>query len=208
MSSVMTPRDIQAHLKEIYAVDVLPEPVSRVTDGVKDMPATRQRRPPDPFYPVVFPDALRINIREDSQVVKKAVCLALVVCMNGQKELLGMWIAGNEGSGFRPGVMNELKNRGVKDILLAVADGLTGFPEAVNTAFLQTEVRLCMVHIVRNSCKYVSGKDRKAAALGLKTICLALSEEPVASALEDFAQVREAIHTRLFPGSGRAGEWR
>jgi transposase-like protein len=193
----MSTRDIQAHLKEIYAVDVSAELISRVTDEVKDLLTAWRSRPLDPFYPVVFLDALRLNIREDSQVVKKAVYLALAIRINGQKELLGMWIAENEGSKFWLGVMNELKNRGVRDILIAAVDGLTGFPDAINTAFPRTEVQLCMVHMVRNSCKYVSWKDRKAVASGLKTIYTAPSEELAAGALEDFARVWDAKYPAI-----------
>jgi len=137
---------------------------------------------------VVFFDALRANIRDEGQVSKKSVYLALAIRPDGQKELLGMWIERNEGSKFWMGILNELKNRGVKDALIAAVDGLTGFPEAVNAVFPNTEVQLCMVHMVRNSVKYISYKDRKAVTSDLKEIYLAPSEEAAGNALDRFGE--------------------
>jgi transposase-like protein len=183
----LTTRQIQEHLKDIYAVDVSPELISRVTDEIKGLLDDWRGRVLEPFYPIIFFDALRTNIREGSQVVKKSVYLALAIRLDGQKELLGIWIEQNEGAKFWMGIMNELKTRGVKDILIAAVDGLTGFPDAINTVFPKTEVQLCIVHMVRNSVKYVSFKDRKAVTGALKKIYLAPSAELAEAALDEFA---------------------
>jgi len=166
---------IQENLKDIRNVEVSPELISRVTGEVKGLVEEWRNRPPGPFYPVMFFDALRVNIRDEGQVSKKAVYLALAIRLDGQKELLGMWIERNEGAKFWTGILNGLKNRGVQDTLIAAVDGLTGFPGAVNAVFPETEVQLCMVHMVRNSVKHVPYKDRKAVTAGLKEIYLAPS---------------------------------
>jgi transposase-like protein len=184
----LSTKAIQENLKEIYNVDVSPELISRVTDEVKGLVEEWRNRPLEPFYPVMFFDALRVNIRDESQVSKKSVYLALAIRLDGQKELLGMWIERNEGSKFWMGILNELKNRGVKDTLIAAVDGLTGFPEAINAVFPDTEVQLCMVHMVRNSVKYISYKDRKAVTSDLKEIYLAPSEQAAGNALDRFGE--------------------
>jgi transposase-like protein len=179
---------IQENIKEIYNVDISPELVSRVTDEVKGLVEEWRNRPLEQFYPVVFFDALRTNIRDEGHVVKKALYIALAIRLDGQKEVLGMWIERNEGAKFWMGIMNELKNRGVEDILIAAVDGLTGFPDAINASFPDTEVQLCIVHMVRNSVKYVPYKDRKAVAAGLKEIYLAPSADAASSELKRFAE--------------------
>ena len=183
----LSTKAIQENLKEIYNVDVSPELISRVTDEVKGLVEEWRNRPLEPFYPVLFFDALRVNIRDEGHVSKKAVYLALAIGLDGQKEVLGLWIEQNEGSKFWMGIMNELKNRGVNDILIAAVDGLTGFPDAINTVFPKTEVQLCMVHMVRNSLKYVPYKDRKAVTADLKEIYLAASEDAALTALDRFS---------------------
>jgi len=184
----LSTKAIQENLKDIYNVEVSPELISRVTDEVKGLVEEWRNRPLEPFYPVMFFDALRVNIRDEGHVSKKAVYLALSIRLDGQKELLGMWIERNEGSKFWTGILNELKNRGVQDALIAAVDGLTGFPEAVNAVFPETEVQLCMVHMVRNSVKYVPYKDRKAVTADLKEIYLAPSADAAESALDRFAE--------------------
>jgi len=179
---------IQENLKEIYNVDVSPELISRVTDEVKGLVEEWRNRPLDSLYPIMFFDALRTNIREEGHVVKKSIYLALAIGLDGQKEVLGLWIEQNEGSKFWMGILNELKNRGIKDILIAAVDGLTGFPDAINTVFPKTEVQLCMVHMVRNSLKYVPYKDRKAVTADLKEIYLSPSEDAALSALDRFSE--------------------
>jgi len=184
----LSTKAIQENLKEIYNVDVSTELISRVTDEVKGLVDEWRNRPLESFYPVLFFDALRVNIRDEGHVSKKAVYLALAIGLDGQKEVLGLWIEQNEGSKFWMGILNELKNRGVNDILVAAVDGLTGFPDAINTIFPKTEVQLCMVHMVRNSLKYVPYKDRKAVAADLKKIYLAPSEDSALAALDSFSE--------------------
>jgi transposase-like protein len=183
----MSTQGIQENLKEIYNVDVSPELISRATDEVKGLVEEWRSRPLEAFYPVLFLDALRVNIRDEGHVGKKAVYLALAIRLDGQKELLGMWIEQNEGSKFWMGILNELKNRGVQDILIAAVDGLSGFPDAINAVFPKTEVQMCIVHMVRNSVKYVPYKDRKAVTTDLKEIYLAPCEDAAKTALEKFA---------------------
>jgi transposase-like protein len=156
-----------------------------------------RNHPLEAFYPVLFMDALRVNIRDEGQVSKKAVYLALVIRMDGQKELLGMWIERNEGAKFWMGVLNELKNRGLQDTLIAAVDGLIGFPEAINAVFPETEVQLCMVHMVRNAVKYVSYKDRKAVTADLKEIYLAPSADAALGALERFGEKWDAKYPAI-----------
>jgi len=184
----LTTKAIQENLKDIYNVEVSPELISRVTDGVKELVEEWRNRPLETFYPVVFFDALRVNIRDEGHISKKAIYLALSIRLDGQKELLGMWIEKNEGAKFWMGILNELKNRGVQDILIAAVDGLTGFPDAINAVFPETEVQLCMVHMVRNSVKYVPYKDRRGVTTDLKEIYLAPSADAAASALERFSE--------------------
>jgi transposase-like protein len=184
----LSTKAIQENIKEIYNVEVSPELISRVTDEVKVLVEEWRNRPLEPFYPVLFFDALRVNIRDEGHVSKKAVYIALAIRLDGQKEVLGMWIEQNEGSKFWMGILNELKNRGVQDTLIAAVDGLTGFPEAINAVFPDAEVQLCMVHMVRNSVKYISYKDRKAVTTDLKEIYLAPSADAAQAALERFSE--------------------
>ena len=184
----LSTKAIQENIKDIYNVEKSPELISRVTDEVKGLVDEWRNRPLEPFYPVIFFDALRVNIRDEGHVIKKALYLALAIRQDGQKEVLGMWIEQNEGSKFWLGIMNELKNRGLQDILIAAVDGLTGFPDAINTVYPKTEVQLCMVHMVRNSVKYISFKDRKAVTMDLKEIYLAPSTDAAENALDRFSE--------------------
>jgi len=184
----MSTQGIQENLKEIYNVDVSPELISRVTDEVKGLVEEWRNRPLEPFYPVIFFDALRVNIRDEGHISKKAIYLALAIRLDGQKELLGMWIERNEGAKFWMGILNELKNRGAQDFLIAAVDGLSGFPDAIHAVYPDTEVQLCMVHMVRNSVKYVPHKDRKAVTTDLKEIYLAPSADAAETALERFSE--------------------
>jgi transposase-like protein len=184
----LTTRQIQGHLKEIYAVDVSPELVSRVTDDVKVFLDEWRGRPLEQLYPIVFFDALRVNIRDGGTVSKKSVYIALAVRMDGRKEVLGLWIQEQEGAKFWAGILSDLKTRGVKDMLIAAVDGLSGFPEAINAVFPETEVQLCIVHMVRNSVKYVSYKDRKAVTSDLKRVYTAATAELAEAALKEFAE--------------------
>jgi len=166
----VTTRDIQAHLEEIYGIEVSPALISQVTQAVQEEVTLWQNRPLDEIYPIVYLDAIRVKVRHDGRVINKAVYLAIGVNLDGLKEVLGMWTAETEGAKFWLQVVTELKTRGVKDIFIACVDGLKGFPEAIETVFPDTQVQLCLVHMVRHSLKYVSWKQRKEVAADLKAI--------------------------------------
>lgn len=166
----MTTRDIQGHLNDIYGVDVSPDLISTVTNEVLKDVLEWQSRPLDPVYPIVYFDAIIVKGRTDGKVANKSVYTAIGINITGKKEVLGLWIAESEGAKFWLQVVNELKNRGVEDIFIACMDGLKGFPDAVNTVFPQTKIQLCIVHMIRNSTRYISWKERKEICVDLKTI--------------------------------------
>src|SRR5216684_348643 len=184
----MTTRDIQAQLQEMYGVEVSPTFISNVTEEVMDEVRQWQNRPLEALYPILYVDCLVVKVRENQRVINKAVYLALGVTMEGQKELLGMWMSENEGAKFWLSVFTELQNRGMKDCFIACVDGLTGLPEAIEAVFPQTRVQLCMVHLVRNSLKYVSYKQRAEVAKDLKAIYSAATEAEAEFNLELFAE--------------------
>lgn len=183
----MTVREIQGYLAEMYGTEVSPDFISKVTDEVMAEVTAWQSRPLEPMYPVVFFDALRVKIRDDAVVRNKAVYLALAVLPDGTREVLGIWIEQTEGAKFWLKVFNELRSRGVNDILIAVVDGLKGLAEAIETAFPQTTVQTCIVHLIRNSLDYASWKDRKAVAAALRPIYTAATAAAAHEALEEFA---------------------
>jgi len=183
----MTVREIQGHLADLYGVDVSPDLISAVTDAILDEIAEWQSRPLEALYPLVFFDALRVKIRDEGTVRNKAVYIALGVRADGRKEVLGLWIEQTEGAKFWLRVMAELKHRGVEDILLAVVDGLKGFPDAIIAVFPQAQVQTCIVHLIRNSLDFVSYKDRRAVAAALREIYKAKDAEAGAQALDGFA---------------------
>ena len=193
----MTTRDIQSHLKEIYDVDVSAELISNVTDAVHEDVRAWRTRPLESMYPIVYLDAVRVNSRESGKNVNKALYIALAITMEGHKEVLGFYISENEGAKFWMGVLTDLKNRGVQDILIACMDGLTGFPDAVRAVFPHTRIQLCIVHMVRNSTKYVSYKDLKAVCRDLKRIYSAPSEEEALLALDDFGKVWDSKYPMI-----------
>lgn len=182
----MTTRDIQAHLEEIYGVEVSPELISTVTDGVIEEVREWQTRPLDRLYPIVLFDALMLKIRDDGRIMNKAVYLAIGIGMDGHKDVLGIWIEKNEGAKFWLSVFTELKNRGINDVLIACVDGLKGLPEAIEAVFPHAEVQLCIVHMVRNSLRFVSYKDRNNIAADLKNIYRAVNVEQAEQALCKF----------------------
>jgi len=184
----MTMREIQAFLQEQYGVEVSPELISTVTDAVMSEVTAWQARPLEPMYPVVFFDALRVKIREDAVVRNKAIYLALGVLPDGTRDILGLWIENTEGAKFWMKVFNDLKTRGVADILIAVTDGLKGMPEALGTVFPQTTLQTCIVHLIRNSLDFASWKDRKALAAAIKPIYTAPSAEAAQAELAAFEQ--------------------
>jgi putative transposase len=182
----MSTREIQSHLEEIYGAEVSPQLISSVTDGVAAEIAEWQNRPLEPMYPVVFFDALRVKVRDEGTVRNKAVYLALGVRADGHKEPLGLWVEQTEGAKFWLRIVNELRTRGVNDILIAVVDGLKGFPEAINAAFPQTQVQTCIVHLMRNSLSFVSWADRKQVVAALKPIYQAVNADAALDAVGAF----------------------
>jgi len=182
----MTVREIQGFLAEMYSVDVSPDLISRVTEEVMSEVVAWQTRPLEPMYPVVFFDALRVKIREDAVVRSKAVYLALGVLPDGSRDILGIWIEGTEGAKFWMKVFNDLKTRGVNDILIAVTDGLKGMPEALEAVFPATTLQTCIVHLIRNSLDLASWKDRKLLAAAIKPIYTAVNAEAAEAELDAF----------------------
>ena len=183
----MSTRDIVNAFDEWYGADISPTLVSRVTNAVIEQVVEWQSRPLDAIYPIVYLDCIVIKIRQDKRVINKSIFLALGVNLEGHKELMGLWIAENEGAKFWLGVLTELQQRGVEDILIACVDGLKGFPDAINTVYPDTHVQLCIVHMVRNSLKYVSWKDYKAVTAGLKSIYQSATEEEALLELDRFS---------------------
>src|SRR5512134_1023362 len=184
----MSVREIQGHLRELYGIEVSPDLVSAVTDAVLDEVAEWQERPLEPLYPLVFFDALRVKVRDEGTVRNKAVHVALGVRPDGTKEILGLWIEQTEGAKFWLRVMTELKTRGVEDVLIAIVDGLKGFPEAITAVFAQAQVQTGVVHLIRHALAFVSYKDRKAVAAALKQIYKAKDADAGKLALDDFAE--------------------
>jgi len=193
----MTTREIVQTFKEMYGADVSATLISKVTDAVIEQVIEWQSRPLDAVYPIVYLDCIVVKIRQDKRVINKAIYLALGVNMAGYKELLGLWLAENEGAKFWLSVLTELQNRGVKDILIACVDGLKGFPEAINTAYPQTRVQLCIVHMVRNSIKFVPWKDYKRVTADLKQIYRSATEEEALLALDKFAETWDEHYPQI-----------
>jgi putative transposase len=180
-------REIRGHLLDLYGIEVSPDLISAVTDAVLDEVAQWQERPLEPVYPLVYFDALRVKVRDEGTVRNKAVHVALGVRPDGTKEILGLWIEQTEGAKFWLRVMTELKNRGVEDMLIAVVDGLKGFPEAITAVFAQAQVQTCIVHLIRGSLEFVPWKDRKPVAAALKEVYRAVDAEAGRAALDAFA---------------------
>lgn len=193
----MTTREIVAVFKQMYDADISPALITKVTDAVKEQVVEWQNRPLDGLYPIVYMDCIVVKVRQDGTVINKAVFLALGINLEGHKELLGLWLAENEGAKFWLGVLTELKNRGLQDILIACVDGLKGFPEAINSVYPQTHIQLCIIHMVRNSLKYVSWKDYKGVTGDLKSIYQSSTEEQALQALEAFSKVWDAKYPQI-----------
>lgn len=198
----MTTRDIVDAFKEMYNADISPPLVSKVTEAVIDEIHAWQNRPLDELYPIVYLDCIVVKVQHDKRVINKSVYLALAVTLEGRKELLGLWMSENEGSKFWLSVLTELQTRGVKEIFIACVDGLSGFPEAINTVYPQTKVQLCIVHMVRNSLKYVSYKDRKALSADLKKIYTSITADEAQRELEAFAAKWDGKYGAI------SGQWR
>ena len=193
----MTTRDIQAHLQEMYGVEVSPTLVSQVTDAITEEITLWQNRPLEEVYPIMYLDAVRVKVRHNSTVINKAVYLAIGITWDGAKEVLGMWIAETEGAKFWLQVVTELKSRGVNDIFIACVDGLKGFPEAIEAVFPKAQVQLCIVHMVRNSLRFVSWKQRKEVAADLKIIYQAATVDQAEANLTAFAKKWDASHPTI-----------
>ena len=184
----MTTRDIQAHLEEIYGVEVSPSLISEVTDAVVEEVRAWQSRPLEPIYMIVYLDALIVKMRHEGRVENRAVFVAIGVNQEGVKEVLGLWTSATEGSKFWLQILTEIRNRGVQDILIACVDGLKGFPEAIGSVYPKTEVQLCIVHMVRNSLEYVNWKERKRVAHDLRQIYQAATVEEAEGRLAEFEE--------------------
>ncbi|QUN06910.1 IS256 family transposase [Shewanella yunxiaonensis] len=193
----MSTRDIQAHFEETYGIDVSPTFISQVTNAVLDEVKAWQQRPLAPVYPIVYLDCLVVRSSDSGSIQNKSVYLALGVNTDGEKELLGLWIAQTEGAKFWLSVMNELKNRGVEDIFIACVDGLKGFPDAIEAVYPKTQVQLCIVHQIRNSLRFVSWKERKAVAADLKTVYGAATLQQAEQALAQFAEMWDNQHPSI-----------
>jgi len=184
----MTTRDIEDHMRDIYGIDVSPVMVSKVTDKIMPMIAEWQSRPLERVYPIIYLDAIFFKVRKDNRIINKAAYSVLGINMAGQKDILGIWIGENESASFWLGVCNDLKNRGVQDILIACKDGLSGFSEAINTVFPRTEIQLCIIHQIRNSLKYVPWKEQKELMADLKKVYQALTMEEAELAFKMFKE--------------------
>lgn len=180
----MSTRDIAETFEQMYGAKVSHNVIAKVTESFQEQVQAWQNRPLDAIYPIVYLDCIQVKVHHEKRVINKAVYAALGVNMEGQKELLGLWISENEGAKFWLSVLTELRNRGVQDILIACVDGLTGFPDAIAAAFPKTSTQLCIVHMIRNSLKYVSWKDRKALAADLKRVYQSVTAEEAEQELE------------------------
>lgn len=184
----MTTGDIEAHIQDIYGVDVSDTTVSRITDKILPVAKEWQQRPLESIYAVVFLDAIHYHVRSEGQIVKKAVYIAIGIDLDGHKDVLGMWVGENESAKFWATVLNSLKNRGVEDIFIACTDNLTGFSAAIKAVYPKTEIQNCIIHQLRNSSKYVSYKDLKALMADLKAVYAAVDEPAALDALDTFAE--------------------
>lgn len=193
----MSTRDIVGAFQDMYGADVSAGLISKVTNAVMEQVVQWQNRPLDAVYPILYLDCIHIKIRHDKRVINKAIYLALGVNLAGQKELLGLWISENEGAKFWLQVLTELKNRGVEQILIACVDGLTGFPAAINTAYPEARIQLCIIHMTRNSLKYVPWKDYRAVTGDLKKIYKSTTEAEALMELDNFARVWDEKYPQI-----------
>ena len=193
----MSTSDIADHIRDIYGLSVSDSTVSRITDKILPEAKEWQQRPLESVYAVVFMDAIHYHVRSEGQIIKKAVYIAIGVNMDGRKDVLGMWVGENESAKFWVGVLNSLRNRGVEDILIACTDNLTGFSQAIEAVFPKTDIQNCIIHQLRNSCKYVSYKDIKALMADLKKVYTAVDEEAALNALDAFATAWDAKYPKI-----------
>lgn len=193
----MSTSDIEDHIRDIYGLEISDTTVSRITDKVLPAAKEWQQRPLESIYAVVFLDAIHYHVRSEGQIIKKAVYIAIGVNMEGRKDVLGMWVGENESAKFWAGVLNNLRNRGVEDILIACTDNLTGFSQAIEAVFPKTDIQNCIIHQLRNSSKYVSYKDIKALMADLKKVYTAVDEDAALNALDAFAEIWDSKYPRI-----------
>ncbi len=193
----MTTRDIDAHIREIYGLEVSDSTVSRITDKILPVVKEWQQRPLEEIYAVVFLDAIHYHVRSEGQIVKKAVYIAIGINMSGIKEVLGMWVGENESAKYWLSILNGLRNRGVEDILIACVDGLTGFDNAIEAVYPKTEIQQCIIHQIRNTTRFVSYKDIKALMADLKRVYAAANEETALYELEAFGEKWNAKYPKI-----------
>lgn len=193
----MSTNDIDAHIREIYGIEVSDSTISRITDKIIPVVKEWQQRPLEEIYAVVFLDAIHYHVRSEGQIVKKAVYIAIGINMSGIKEVLGMWVGENESAKYWLSILNGLKNRGVEDILIACVDGLTGFDNAIEAVYPKTEIQQCVIHQIRNSTKYVSYKDIKALMADLKRVYAAVDEETALYELEVFEEKWDSKYPKI-----------
>jgi len=184
----MSTRDIESHMRDIYGIDVSPTMVSKVTDKILPVVTEWQSRPLERIYPIIYLDAIHFKVRKENRIINKAAYSVMGINLDGQKDILGIWVGENESASFWLGVCNDLKNRGVQDILIACKDGLSGFSEAISTVFPKAEIQLCIIHQLRNSLKYVSWKEQKQVMADLKKVYQALTIEEAELAFEMFKE--------------------
>ena len=193
----MSVSDIEKHIRDIYGLEISDTTVSRITDKVLPAAKEWQQRPLESIYAVVFLDAIHYRVRSEGQIVKKAVYIAIGIDLDGKKDVLGMWVGENESAKFWANVLNNMRNRGVEDILIACTDNLTGFSQAIEAVFPKTDIQNCIIHQLRNSSKYVSYKDIKALMADLKKVYTAVDEEAAQNALDEFAAVWDSKYPRI-----------
>lgn len=193
----MSTSDIETHIRDIYGLDVSDSTVSRITDKILPEAKEWQQRPLESVYAVVFLDAIHYHVRSEGQIIKKAVYIAIGIGLNGKKDVLGMWVGENESAKFWANVLNNMRNRGVEDILIACTDNLSGFSQAIEAVFPQTDIQNCIIHQLRNSSRYVSYKDLKALMADLKRVYTAVDEESAMNALDEFAEIWDSKYPKI-----------
>ena len=193
----MSTSDIETHIRDIYGLDVSDSTVSRITDKILPEAKEWQQRPLESVYAVMFLDAIHYHVRSEGQIIKKAVYIAIGIDLSGKKDVLGMWVGENESAKFWANVLNNMRNRGVEDILIACTDNLSGFSQAIEAVFPQTDIQNCIIHQLRNSSRYVSYKDLKALMADLKRVYTAVDEEAAMNALDEFAEIWDSKYPKI-----------
>lgn len=193
----MTTGDIEAHIVDIYGIEISDTTISRITDKILPVAKEWQQRPLEPMYAVMFLDAIHYHVRSEGQIVKKAVYIAIGIDLDGRKDVLGMWVGENESAKYRAGILNGLRNRGVEDIFIVCTDNLTGFSTAIEAVYPKTDIQNCIIHQLRNSSKYVSYKDLKALMADLKSVYSAPDEESALSALDRFSEIWDKKYPKI-----------